>query len=78
MLTFGTGIGSAVFIDGMLVPNTEFGHIQMHGVDAEKRAAARVRQDEDLGWAPGRSGSRSTSSTSSNCSAPTCSSSAAA
>ncbi|WP_203711447.1 polyphosphate--glucose phosphotransferase [Asanoa siamensis] len=50
MLTFGTGIGSAVFIDGMLVPNTEFGHIKMHGVDAEKRAAARVRQDEDLGW----------------------------
>ncbi len=35
MLTFGTGIGSAVFMDGMLVPNTEFGHIKMHGVDAE-------------------------------------------
>src|SRR6187399_2625307 len=36
MLTFGTGIGTALFTDGKLVPNTEFGHIEMNGGDAEK------------------------------------------
>ena len=36
MLTFGTGIGSAVFVDGVLVPNTELGHLQIHGKDAEQ------------------------------------------
>jgi polyphosphate glucokinase len=50
MLTFGTGIGSALFLDGRLVPNTEFGHLELHGVDAELRASDRARQDEDLGW----------------------------
>ena len=41
MLTLGTGIGSALFIDGILVPNTEFGHIEIRGKDAEKRASER-------------------------------------
>lgn len=50
MLTFGTGIGSAIFIDGHLLPNTEFGHMKIRGKDAEHRAAARVRTDKDLSW----------------------------
>ncbi len=50
MLTFGTGIGSALFLDGRLVPNTEFGHVELHGADAEELASDRARQDEDLGW----------------------------
>ena len=36
MLTFGTGIGTALFIDGKLFPNTELGHMELHGIDAEK------------------------------------------
>ncbi|MEJ1962653.1 MAG: ROK family protein [Gammaproteobacteria bacterium] len=48
MLTFGTGIGSAVFADGKLVPNTEFGHIQMHGGDVEAWTSARVRTEQNL------------------------------
>lgn len=51
MLTFGTGIGSAVFHDGKLLPNTEFGHLQLHGKIAEARAAARVKEEKDLSWA---------------------------
>ncbi|MFI6786865.1 polyphosphate--glucose phosphotransferase [Nonomuraea sp. NPDC050383] len=50
MLTFGTGIGSALFIDGVLVPNTELGHLELHGKDAERRASDKAREDEDLGW----------------------------
>ncbi|MFG2040153.1 polyphosphate--glucose phosphotransferase [Dactylosporangium sp. NPDC048998] len=55
MVTFGTGIGSALFIDGRLVPNTEFGHLQMsglhlHGGDAEDYASDRIRESHDLGW----------------------------
>jgi polyphosphate glucokinase len=50
MLTFGTGIGSALFIDGHLVPNTEFGHIQVDGEDGERRASAGARERHDLGW----------------------------
>ncbi|HEY3873272.1 MAG TPA: ROK family protein [Actinocrinis sp.] len=50
MLTFGTGIGSALFIDGKLVPNTEFGHLQIRGKDAEKRASARARTEKQLSW----------------------------
>jgi polyphosphate glucokinase len=50
MLTFGTGIGSALFIDGILVPNTELGHIEIRGKDAEKRASGQVRQELDLSW----------------------------
>mgnify|MGYP005811030545 CR=1 FL=1 len=51
VLTFGTGIGSALFIDGRLVPNTELGHMEVGGVEGEKRASARVRTDEGLDWA---------------------------
>jgi polyphosphate glucokinase len=50
MLTFGTGIGSGLFIDGVLVPNTELGHLELDGVDAESRAAAKARDREDLRW----------------------------
>jgi polyphosphate glucokinase len=50
MLTFGTGIGSAVFIDGKLVPNTELGHLEIHGDDAELRASDRARDVENLSW----------------------------
>jgi polyphosphate glucokinase len=50
MLTFGTGIGSALFTDGQLVPNTEFGHIQVDGEDGEHRASAAVREREGLSY----------------------------
>ncbi|MGH3862562.1 polyphosphate--glucose phosphotransferase [Actinokineospora sp.] len=50
LLTFGTGIGSALFLDGKLVPNTEFGHLEIDGHDAETRAAASVKDEEDLSW----------------------------
>jgi len=50
LLTLGTGIGSALFIDGELVPNTEFGHIQIRGKDAEKRASEHAREEHDLSW----------------------------
>lgn len=49
-LTFGTGIGSAVFIDGELVPNTELGHLELDGHVAERRAAASARRRDELGW----------------------------
>ncbi len=49
-VTLGTGIGSALFVDGILVPNTELGHIEIGGRDAETFAAARWRVEEDLGW----------------------------
>ncbi|MBD0745273.1 polyphosphate--glucose phosphotransferase [Streptomyces sp. CBMA152] len=50
LLTFGTGIGSALFVDGRLVPNTELGHLELHGHDAEKRASTKAKEDEDLTW----------------------------
>jgi polyphosphate glucokinase len=50
MLTFGTGIGSALFRDGFLVPNTEFGHIEIRGRDAEERASERAKELHDLSW----------------------------
>ena len=50
MLTLGTGIGSALFTEGILVPNTEFGHIEIRGREAEKRAAESVREEQDLSW----------------------------
>lgn len=50
LLTFGTGIGSALFLDGDLVPNTEFGHLEVDGHVAEQRAAASVRDTEKLSW----------------------------
>jgi polyphosphate glucokinase len=50
VVTLGTGIGTALFVDGRLVPNTELGHIEVRGRDAEKRAAESVRVREDLSW----------------------------
>lgn len=50
VVTLGTGIGTALFVDGRLVPNTEFGHIEVRGKDAEKRAAANVRQRKKISW----------------------------
>ena len=50
MLTLGTGIGSALFVDGVLVPNTEFGHLEVHGNEAEHRAAESVREAHGLKW----------------------------
>lgn len=51
LLTFGTGIGSALFIDGRLVPNTELGHLYTSdGAVAEDVAAARLREDDELTW----------------------------
>jgi polyphosphate glucokinase len=50
LLTFGTGIGSALFVDGHLVPNTEFGHIQVDGEDGERRASAAAREREELSY----------------------------
>jgi polyphosphate glucokinase len=50
MLTFGTGIGTALFIEGRLFPNTELGHIELHGSDAEKWASAHVRTLLSLDW----------------------------
>ena len=50
MLTFGTGIGSALFRAGILVPNTEFGHIEIRGKDAEHRASERAKEEHDLSW----------------------------
>lgn len=49
-LTFGTGIGSGLFVDGHLVPNTELGHLELDGHDAEKRAAASARKRDGLDW----------------------------
>jgi polyphosphate glucokinase len=50
MITFGTGIGSALFIGGQLVPNTEFGHIEINGHDAEKRASEQAKVLHDMSW----------------------------
>ena len=50
IITLGTGIGTALFVDGRLVPNTEFGHVEIRGKDAEKRAAANVRESKKIGW----------------------------
>jgi polyphosphate glucokinase len=50
MLTIGTGIGTALFIEGKLVPNTELGHVEIHGREAELWAADRIRKVEDLSW----------------------------
>jgi polyphosphate glucokinase len=52
LLTLGTGIGSALVADGVLIPNTELGHLKMgkSQLDAEKRAAEMVREREQLSW----------------------------
>lgn len=48
--TLGTGIGSALVHDGVLVPNSELGHLEIDGHDAEKRAANSAREKHDLSW----------------------------
>lgn len=50
MITLGTGIGTALFVDGMLVPNLELGRMELNGDIAEHRAAASARDRESLGW----------------------------
>ncbi|QXE34923.1 ROK family protein [Streptomyces sp. GMY02] len=50
LLTFGTGIGSALFVDGKLVPNTELGHLELHGHEAEKHASSKAKEDAELSW----------------------------
>ncbi len=50
LLTLGTGIGSAVFSDGKLVANTEFGHLELDGKIAEARASSRVKDEKDLSF----------------------------
>ncbi|MFL5990817.1 MAG: polyphosphate--glucose phosphotransferase [Rubrobacteraceae bacterium] len=50
MLTLGTGIGTSVFVGGRLLPNTELGHIEIRGKDAEHRASDSARKRDDLSW----------------------------
>src|SRR3954449_8694091 len=50
VLTFGTGVGSALFLHGRLVPNTELGHLEMNGFDAEQQVAERVREVNGWSW----------------------------
>ena len=50
MVTLGTGIGFALFNNGVLLPNTELGHLEMNGKDAEEQASARARDDNDESW----------------------------
>jgi polyphosphate glucokinase len=51
MITLGTGIGTSLFVDGVLVPNTELGHVVIRGKDAEARASANAREERKLSWA---------------------------
>jgi polyphosphate glucokinase len=50
LLTLGTGIGTALFVDGRLVPNTELGHLEVAGREAELRASGRAKVDQNLSW----------------------------
>jgi len=50
VLSLGTGIGSALFVDGRLVPNTELGHLEFDGMEAEARASGRARMERKLDW----------------------------
>jgi polyphosphate glucokinase len=50
MLTFGTGIGTALFADGKLLPNSELGHMEVRGMEAEKWTSAQVRTVQKLDW----------------------------
>ena len=50
MITLGTGIGTAIFTNGSLLPNAEFGHLEIKGRDAETRASDAARQRDDLSW----------------------------
>jgi polyphosphate glucokinase len=50
LLTFGTGIGSAVLHNGVLLPNTEFGHMEIDGMEAEHRAASSIKEKNDWSY----------------------------
>ncbi|OBA59143.1 polyphosphate glucokinase [Mycobacterium sp. 1100029.7] len=50
LLTFGTGIGSAVIHNGKLIPNTEFGHLEVRGKEAEKRAASSIKEKKNWSY----------------------------
>jgi polyphosphate glucokinase len=50
MVTLGTGIGTALFLNGVLIPNTELGHLEIDGRDAELLASDRIRETEELSW----------------------------
>jgi polyphosphate glucokinase len=50
LLTFGTGIGSALIHNGVLIPNTEFGHLEVGGKEAEKRAASSVKEKKNWSY----------------------------
>jgi polyphosphate glucokinase len=50
LVTIGTGLGTSVFIDGNLLPNTEFGHIEIDCEDAELMASDAARKEHDLTW----------------------------
>jgi polyphosphate glucokinase len=50
VLTLGTGIGSAIFVDGVLIPNTEFGHLKIRNKDAEHRASDAARQRKSYSY----------------------------
>lgn len=50
IITLGTGIGSAIFNQGVLLPNTEIGHLEIRGKDAERRAADSARKQKNMGW----------------------------
>jgi polyphosphate glucokinase len=50
MITLGTGIGTAIFIDGKLLPNVDFGHLEIKGQDAEAKASDAARQRDELSW----------------------------
>lgn len=50
VVTLGTGIGSALFYNGILYPNTELGHLRLKNGIAERYASAAIRKNEDLSW----------------------------
>ncbi len=71
MLTFGTGIGSALFVEGRLYPNTELGRMELNGMAAEEFASAHVRTVMNLDFPPGSSGSMYTWRACTHCSGRT-------
>ncbi|NDC39036.1 MAG: ROK family protein, partial [Proteobacteria bacterium] len=50
MVTLGTGIGTALLFNRELIPNSEFGHLELNGKDAERSASNRVREHKELSW----------------------------
>lgn len=50
LVTIGTGLGTSIFSDGVLLPNTEFGHIEIDGKDAESNASNAARKRDNLSW----------------------------